>query len=66
MKRYNRRRQAQEEAALDLGATQTQVFFKILLPYLAPAIGSSAVIAFLASFEKYLFLLTERFLFMFP
>ena len=52
MKRYNRRRQAQEEAALDLGATQTQVFFKILLPYLAPAIGSSAVLAFLASFEN--------------
>ena len=44
---------AQEEAALDLGASQTQVFFKILVPYLMPAIGSSAVIAFLASFENY-------------
>jgi spermidine/putrescine transport system permease protein len=43
----------QEEAALDLGASQTQVFMKILIPYLTPAIGSSAVIAFLASFENY-------------
>ena len=50
MQRFDR---SQEEAALDLGATQTQVFFKILLPYLAPAIGSSAIIAFLASFENY-------------
>ena len=29
------------------------VFFKILVPYLRPAIASSAVIAFLASFENY-------------
>ncbi|MAJ21371.1 MAG: ABC transporter permease [Rhodobacteraceae bacterium MED-G08] len=43
----------QEEAALDLGASQTQVFMKIMIPYLMPAIGSSAVIAFLASFENY-------------
>tara|TARA_Y100001968_G_scaffold5074_1_gene4495 strand:+ start:1452 stop:2777 length:1326 start_codon:yes stop_codon:yes gene_type:complete len=43
----------QEEAALDLGASQSQVFLKILIPYLMPAIGSSAVIAFLASFENY-------------
>ncbi len=42
-----------EEAALDLGATQTQVFRKILLPFLKPAIGSAAVLAFLASFENY-------------
>jgi len=51
--RLQRFDQTQEEAALDLGATQTQVFFKILIPYLAPAIASSAVIAFLASFENY-------------
>ncbi len=42
-----------EEAALDLGATQTQTFFKILVPFLKPAFGSAAVIAFLASFENY-------------
>ncbi len=41
------------EAALDLGATHTQAFRKILLPFLKPAFGSAAVIAFLASFENY-------------
>jgi len=51
--RLQRFDQTQEEAALDLGATQFQVFFKILIPYLMPAIASSAVIAFLASFENY-------------
>ena len=51
--RLQRFDQTQEEAALDLGANQTQVFFKILIPYLMPAIASSAVIAFLASFENY-------------
>jgi spermidine/putrescine transport system permease protein len=44
---------AQMEAALDLGATQAQAFRKILLPFLKPAFGSAAVIAFLASFENY-------------
>ena len=42
-----------EEAALDLGATHVQTFRKILLPFLKPAIGSAAVLAFLASFENY-------------
>jgi len=51
--RLQRFDQTQEEAALDLGASQTQVFFKILIPYLMPAIASAAVIAFLASFENY-------------
>jgi spermidine/putrescine transport system permease protein len=50
LQRYDR---AQEEAALDLGASRTQVFFDILLPYLRPAIFSAAVIAFLSSFENY-------------
>ena len=50
LQRYDR---TQEEAALDLGATPTQVFFHILLPYLKPAIVSAAVIAFLSSFENY-------------
>ncbi len=42
-----------EEAALDLGATHVQVFRKVLLPFLKPAVGSAAVLAFLASFENY-------------
>ena len=44
---------AQEEAALDLGATHVQTFRKVLLPFLKPAVGSAAVLAFLASFENY-------------
>jgi spermidine/putrescine transport system permease protein len=50
LQRYDR---VQEEAALDLGASRTRVFFDILLPYLRPAIFSAAVIAFLSSFENY-------------
>jgi spermidine/putrescine transport system permease protein len=50
LQRYDR---AQEEAALDLGASRAQVFFDILLPFLRPAIFSAAAIAFLASFENY-------------
>ena len=41
------------EAALDLGATHLQAFTKIQLPFLMPAVGSAAVLAFLASFENY-------------
>ncbi|MFA5120869.1 ABC transporter permease [Zavarzinia sp.] len=41
------------EAALDMGATPGQAFVKILLPFLRPAIFSSAVLAFLASLENY-------------
>ena len=44
---------ALEEAARDLGATPGQSFRKVLLPFLKPAIGSAAVLAFLASFENY-------------
>ncbi|MGI9437465.1 MAG: ABC transporter permease [Geminicoccaceae bacterium] len=43
----------QMEAALDLGATHAQAFRKTLLPFLKPAFGSAAIIAFLASFENY-------------
>lgn len=50
LQRFDR---AQEEAALDLGATHVQTFRKILLPFLKPAILSAAVLAFLASFENY-------------
>ena len=41
------------EAAMDLGATHVQTFRKITLPFLKPAVGSAAVLAFLASFENY-------------
>lgn len=51
--RLQRFETVQEEAALDLGASHWQSFHKILLPFLKPAIGSAAVLAFLASFENY-------------
>ena len=51
--RLQRFETVQEEAALDLGATHWQSFTRILLPFLKPAIGSAAVLAFLASFENY-------------
>lgn len=41
------------EAALDMGATPTQAFVKVLLPFMTPAIASAAVLAFLASMENY-------------
>jgi len=42
-----------EEAAADLGAGKTTIFFHITLPFLRPAILSAAVLAFLSSFENY-------------
>jgi spermidine/putrescine transport system permease protein len=53
MARLQRFDRTQEEAALDLGASHSQVFWQILVPFLRPAILSSAVLAFLASFENY-------------
>jgi spermidine/putrescine transport system permease protein len=50
LQRFDR---AQEEAALDLGASYPQVFRHILVPFLRPALISAAVIAFLSSFENY-------------
>jgi spermidine/putrescine transport system permease protein len=53
LSRLQRFDRAQEEAALDLGASYPQVFWHILLPFLRPAIFSSAILAFLSSFENY-------------
>lgn len=53
MARLQRFDRAQEEAALDLGASYPQVFRDIVLPFLKPALVSAAVIAFLSSFENY-------------
>lgn len=50
LQRFDR---TQEEAALDLGATHTQVFWKVLIPFLRPAIFSAMGLAFLTSFENY-------------
>jgi spermidine/putrescine transport system permease protein len=53
MARLTRFDRAQEEAALDLGASYPQVFLHVLLPFLRPALLSAGVIAFLSSFENY-------------
>ena len=53
MARLQRFDRAQEEAALDLGASYPQVFWHILLPFLKPALISAGVIGFLSSFENY-------------
>jgi spermidine/putrescine transport system permease protein len=53
LSRLQRFDRAQEEAALDLGASYPQVFRHILLPFLKPAVLSASVLAFLASFENY-------------
>jgi len=50
MQRFDR---TLEEAALDLGASHLQVFRRITLPYLMPAVLAAAVLAFLQSFENY-------------
>ncbi|NDC80512.1 MAG: ABC transporter permease [Verrucomicrobia bacterium] len=43
-----------EEAAMDLGATPRQAFFKVILPYLTPAIASGALLAFSLSLDDYI------------
>lgn len=45
--------QGLEEAALDLGASHSQVMRRILLPHLYPAIGAGAAISFFQSIENF-------------
>ena len=42
-----------EEAALDLGATEFGAFWRVTLPYLAPAIAAAAMLAFTVSIDDY-------------
>jgi spermidine/putrescine transport system permease protein len=44
---------ALEEAALDLGATEFGAFYRVTLPYLAPAIAAAAMLAFTVSIDDY-------------
>jgi len=53
MARAQRFDRTQEEAAFDLGAGHARVFRKITLPFLKPALISSAGLAFMQSFENY-------------
>lgn len=42
------------EASLDLGATQTQTFFNVVLPLLFPSIMASALLVFVISFDDFI------------
>jgi spermidine/putrescine transport system permease protein len=42
-----------EEAAMDLGATESQAFLRVTLPLLAPAIVASALLVFTLSLDDY-------------
>ena len=53
MGRLQRQDPSLEEAALDLGASPTYTFWRVTLPFLAPALGVSAVLAFLWTVENY-------------
>lgn len=43
------------EAAEDLGATNFQTFFTIILPLLRPALFTAAILAFIVSFDDFVF-----------
>lgn len=42
------------EASYDLGASRMQTFFKVVIPFLFPALLSSTLIAFIVSFDDFL------------
>ena len=42
-----------EEAAIDLGATPTGAFFRVILPYLMPSIIAGALMAFTLSIDEF-------------
>lgn len=44
---------SQEEAALDLGATEWQAFFHVTLPQLLPGVISAALLVFIVSFDDF-------------
>jgi spermidine/putrescine transport system permease protein len=45
---------ALEEAAMDLGATPAQAFFRVIVPYLLPAILSGALMSFTLSMDEFI------------
>jgi spermidine/putrescine transport system permease protein len=42
------------EASLDLGATYTQTLYKVVLPYLSPALFGAALLVFIISFDDFI------------
>jgi spermidine/putrescine transport system permease protein len=51
--RLMRFERAQEESAIDLGASQLQVLRYVLLPHIAPALAASAILSFTWSFNNF-------------
>ena len=47
-----------EEAAYVDGATPLQVFYKVLLPLIAPGLVTTGLLAFIAAWNEYLFALS--------
>ena len=47
-----------EEAAYVDGATPIQVFYKVLLPLIAPGLVTTGLLAFIAAWNEYLFALS--------
>ncbi len=43
----------QEEAAVDLGATQAQMLRRVVLPHLMPALAASTIFAYMWSFNNF-------------
>ena len=43
-----------EEAAMDLGATPRQAFFRVIVPYLLPGIIAGAMLAFTLSLDEFM------------
>lgn len=41
------------EASLDLGATPVQTFFRIILPFMMPALSAGAMLVFIISFDDF-------------
>ena len=44
---------SQEEAAMDLGATEWGAFRRVTVPYLAPAVAAAGLLALVVSFDDY-------------
>lgn len=42
------------EASLDLGATQSQTFFRIIIPLLSPALMAASLLVFIISLDDFL------------
>lgn len=52
--RFNELDKKLVEASMDLGATKSQTFFKVALPFLIPALVAGALLVFILSFDDFI------------